>query len=226
MKAVTTVSFITAALLATAGLAGAQGVGDADRQFLEKAAMGGRAEVELGNLATQRAQRPTVKDFGARMVKDHGAANAELARLAHAKGVEVPAALDPQHLALRDRLMALQGADFDRAYMQEMVKDHTQDLAEFEKAAQTAADQDVRSWAAATLPTMRDHQALARDINSQVVLGPAPAAPSAVVVAPAAPSAVVVAPAAIPAAVVAPWCGGAYSPTAGTNLGTCAPVSR
>jgi hypothetical protein len=36
----------------------------------------------------------------------------------------------------------------------------------------------------------------------------------------------VVAPAAIPAVVVAPWCGGAYSPTAGTNLGTCAPVTR
>jgi putative membrane protein len=208
MKAVTALSFIAAALLAVAGLAGAQGLSDADREFIKNAAQGGVAEVELGNLATQRASRPVVKEFGAKMVKDHGAANAELATLAQAKGVEVPTTLDPTHQALRDRFMALQGADFDRAYMQEMVKDHTQDLAEFEKASQTASDTDVRSWAAGKLPMIREHLALARDINSQVVLGPAPA------------------PAAIPAVMVMPWCGGAYAPVGGTNFGTCLPVVK
>ena len=213
MKAVTALSFITALLLTFAGLAGAQSLSDADRELIKKAAEGGLAEVELGNIATQRASRPVVKEFGAKMVKDHGAANTELATLARAKGVDMPTALDPAHQAGRDRLMALQGADFDRAYMQEMVKDHTQDVAEFEKASQTAADQDVRSWAAAKLPMLREHLALARDVNSQVVLGPSPAP-------------VAVAPAAIPAVVVAPWCGGAYAPVGGTNFGTCAPVTR
>lgn len=213
MKAVTALSFIAAALLTFAGLAGAQSLSDADREFIKKAAEGGAVEVELGNLATQRASRPVVKEFGAKMVKDHGAANAELATLARAKGVDMPTTLDPAHQAVRDRFMALQGADFDRAYMQDMVKDHTQDVAEFEKASQTAADQDVRSWAAAKLPMLREHLALARDVNSQVVLGPTPAP-------------VGVAPAAIPAVVVAPWCGGAYAPVGGTNFGTCAPVVR
>jgi putative membrane protein len=209
MKAVTAVSFIAATLLAFAGLAGAQSLSDADREFVKKAAVGGAAEVELGTLATQRASRPVVKEFGAKMVKDHGAANAELVTLAKSRGVDVPTALDPAHQAIRDRLMALQGPDFDRAYMQEMVKDHTQDLAEFEKAAQTASDAELRGWADAKLPMIREHLALARDINSQVVLGPAPV------------------PAAIPAAVVAgPWCGGAYVPGAGTNFGTCPPVVR
>lgn len=213
MKAVTALSFIAAALLTFAGLAGAQSLSDADREFIKKAAEGGAVEVELGNLATQRASWPVVEEFGAKMVKDHGAANAELATLARAKGVDMPTTLDPAHQAVRDRLMALQGTDFDRAYMQDMVKDHTQDVAEFEKASQTAADQDVRSWAAAKLPMLREHLALARDVNSQVVLGPTPAP-------------VGVAPAAIPAVVVAPWCGGAYAPVGGTNFGTCAPVVR
>ena len=209
MKAVTALSFIAATLLAFAGLAGAQSLSDADREFIKKAATHGAAEVELGTLATQRASRPAVKDFGAKMVKDHGAANAELATLARSKGMDVPTTLDAEHQAMRDRLMALGGADFDRAYMQEMVKDHTQDVAEFEKASQSASDTDLRNWAAAKLPTLREHLALARDINSQVVLGPAPA------------------PAAIPAAVVmAPWCGGANAPGAGTNFGTCPPVDK
>jgi putative membrane protein len=209
MKAVTAVSFIAATLLTFAGLAGAQSLSDADREFIKKAAIGGTAEVELGTLATQRAARPAVRDFGAKMVKDHGAANAELATLARAKGVDVSTTLDAEHRAIRDRLMALQGADFDRAYMQEMVKDHTQDVAEFEKASQTASDAELRGWTAAKLPTLREHLALARDVNSQVVLGPAPA------------------PSAIPAAVVvAPWCGGAYAPGNGTNFGTCPPVVK
>jgi putative membrane protein len=209
MKAVTAVSFIAATLLAVAGLAGAQSLSDADREFIKKAAIGGLAEVEFGTLATQRAARPAVRDFGAKMVKDHGAMNAELATLAKSKGVEVPTTLDAEHQAVRDRLMALQGHDFDRAYMQEMVKDHTQDVAEFEKASQTASDAELRGWADAKLPMLREHLALARDVNSQVVLGPAPA------------------PAAIPAAVVAaPWCGGVYAPGRGTNFGTCAPVVK
>jgi putative membrane protein len=209
MKAVTAVSFIAATLLTFAGLAGAQSLSAADHEFIRKAAIGGAAEVELGTLATQRASRPAVRDFGAKMVNDHGAANAELASLARAKGVEAPRALDAEHQAIRDRLIALQGSDFDRAYMQEMVKDHTQDVAEFEKASQTANDAELRGWAAAKLPTLREHLALARDVNSQVVLGPGPA------------------PAAIPAAVVAaPWCGGSYAPAAGTNFGTCAPVVK
>ena len=209
MKAITALSFIAATLVAFAGPAGAQSLSDADREFINKAAVGGAAEVELGTLATQRASRPVVKEFGAKMVKDHGAANAELVTLAKSRGVDVPTALDPAHQAIRDRLMALQGPDFDRAYMQEMVKDHTQDLAEFEKAAQTLGDAELRGWADAKLPMIREHLALARDINSQVVLGPAPV------------------PAAIPAAVVAGrWCGGAYVPGAGTNFGTCPPVVR
>jgi putative membrane protein len=210
MKRITALSFTAAVLLAAAGVAAAQGVGEADRDFMRNAAIGGQAEVELGNLAVQRASRPTVKEFGAKMVKDHGAANGELATLARAKGVELPTTLDADHRALRDRLSAMQGAEFDRMYMQEMVKDHTQDVAEFEQAARSASDPDVRAWAASKVPTLREHLALARDINSQVVLGPTPTP----------------APSAIAAVVVAPWCGGAYVPGNGTNFGTCPPVVK
>ena len=208
MKAATALSFIAAALFTVAGVAGAQGVSDADRAFIRKAAQGGAAEVELGTLASQRASRPVIKDFGARMVKDHSAANAELATLARTKGVDVPTTLDLGHQAVRDRLMALRGPEFDRAYMQEMVKDHAETVADFERASQTASDPDVRSWAASELPTLREHLALARDVNSQLVLGPTPA------------------PAAIPTAVLVPWCGGAFVPGSGTNFGTCAAVVK
>jgi putative membrane protein len=63
--------------------------------FVEEAAMGGKAEVELGALAEKRAANPKVKQFGKRMVTDHSKANAELKRLATKKGVTLPSDIGP-----------------------------------------------------------------------------------------------------------------------------------
>jgi len=42
-----------------------------DRSFMTKAAQGGMAEVELGQLAQQNGQSEDVKKFGKQMVDDH-----------------------------------------------------------------------------------------------------------------------------------------------------------
>jgi len=208
MKVLTIISLVAAALVALTGPAAAQIqlVNEADREFVSKAATGGTAEVELGRVATQRAVRPSVRSFAERMVADHGRANAELAALARRKGLEVPTALEPSQQAMRDRLSGLSGPDFDRAYMSEIVRAHTEDIALFERAAEISSDPDLKAWAARSLPMLRDHLALARQVNSEVVLGPVPA------------------PAALPAALIIPWCQGAYAPAAGSNFGSCPPA--
>ena len=209
MKVLTIISLVAAALVALTGPAAAQIqlVNEADREFVSKAATGGTAEVELGRVATQRAVRPSVRSFAERMVADHGRANAELAALARRKGLDVPTALEPSQQAMRDRLSGLSGPDFDRAYMSEIVPDHMEDLALFERAAEISSDPDLKAWATRSLPMLRDHLALARQVNSEVVLGPVPA------------------PAALPAALIIPWCQGAYAPAAGSNFGSC-PTAR
>ena len=206
MKALTIISIVAAALVALTGPAAAQVqlVSDQDREFVNKAATGGLAEVELGRIAAQRAARPSVRSFGERMVTDHGRSSEQLASLARSKGIEVPTALEPSQQAMRDRLSGLSGNDFDRDYMSEMVRDHTEDIALFERAAETSTDPDLKAWATRSLPMLREHLALARQVNSEVVLGPVPT------------------PAALPAAAIIPWCQGAYAPAAGTNFGSCA----
>jgi putative membrane protein len=204
-KMVMTVAVAAAALTLITAPAGAQ-IGEADREFVRKAAEGGVMEVELGRLAGARATSDAVRQFGQRMVTDHGMANQELMRLAEQKGVTLPASLSPEHQALRDRLGGLAGAEFDRAYMDEMVKDHREDVALFERQAQSAQDPDLRAFAGRTLPVLREHLRLAQDVHSRVALAaPAPAA------------------AVRPAAPAVPWCAGAYAPDMGTNFGTCPP---
>src|SRR5207245_801947 len=137
-------------------------VNEANRECVSKAATGGTAEVELGRVATQRAVRPSVRSFAERMVADDGRANAELAALARRKGLDVPTALEPSQQAMRDRLSGLSGPDFDRAYMSEIVRDHTEDIALFERTADISSDQDLKALATGWLPMLRDHLARAR----------------------------------------------------------------
>ena len=138
------------------------------RTFVHEAAIGGMTEVKLGNLAQQQASNAQVKQFGARMVKDHSKANDELKQLASRKGIEVPADLDSKHQKDVDQLQKKQGAEFDRAYMDHMVKDHKKDVSDFKKEANSGKDPDIKAFAAKTLPTLEEHLQIAESTQAAV----------------------------------------------------------
>jgi putative membrane protein len=142
--------------------------GAADQAFAKEAAIGGMAEVELGNLAKQNAASADVKQFGDRMVTDHGKANDELKQWASQKNVTLATELDAKHKATRDRLSKLNGEAFDKAYMHEMVLDHQKDVAAFRKESTSGKDADLKAWAGKTLPTLEDHLKMAQDTASKV----------------------------------------------------------
>jgi putative membrane protein len=137
---------------------------NSDRVFIRKAAEGGLAEVELGRLATEKAASPEVKQFGQRMVDDHTKANDQLKQVASDEGVKVPDKLDAKDAATKARLEKLSGHAFDRAYMRDMVADHTKDVSEFRMEAKDAKDPAVKNFATQTLPTLEDHLKDAKSI--------------------------------------------------------------
>jgi len=148
----------------SASSAGSSQLSSADQNFVKKAAQGGMAEVELGKLATQKASSDDVKKFGQRMVDDHTKANDQLKQIAQNKGVSLPTDLNAKDQALKDRLSKLDGEQFDRAYMKNMVRDHTKDVSEFRKESTSAKDNDLKSFASQTLPTLEDHLKEAKSI--------------------------------------------------------------
>ena len=158
--------------LAATGVSTAQDkLSGADKAFAQKAAIGGLMEVEMGQMATEKASDPKVKEFGQRMVTDHGKANSELQSLASKKSLTLPSAPDGKHKAKATKMSKLSGAEFDRAYMKDMVEDHEKDVAEFQKEADSGSDADLKSWAATTLPTLREHLQMAKDTASKVGAG-------------------------------------------------------
>jgi putative membrane protein len=139
-----------------------------DQTFMNKAAQGGMAEVELGKLAETHASSDAVKNFGRRMVQDHSKANDELKRIAGRENVSLPTSLDAKDQATMDRLSRLSGAAFDRAYINDMVKDHRADIAEFQREADHGSDPEVKQFASTTLPTLQEHLRLAEDTHNKV----------------------------------------------------------
>ena len=144
-----------------------ENVNPVDRAFMRKAAEGGQAEVELGRLATEKASSPEVKEFGQRMVDDHSKANDRLKQIASEKGVKLPEKLTTKDEATKRRLEKLSGESFDRAYIRDMVADHSQDAAEFRSEASKAKDPDLKSFASETLNTIEEHLKEAKKLKPE-----------------------------------------------------------
>jgi putative membrane protein len=167
-----TTSTVGSSGMDTSGTAGtstmASTLDHGDQEFVNKAAQGGMAEVMLGQTASSKGTSPDVKNFGNRMVSDHGKANDELKQLAQTKGVTLPADIDDESKKMSDKLSTLSGKDFDKAYISGMVEDHEKDVKEFEKASKDAKDPDLKAWAAKTLPTLQDHLKMAKEAKAKV----------------------------------------------------------
>jgi putative membrane protein len=128
-----------------------------DAAFYKKAAEGGLAEVELGRLAQEKSANQSVKDFGAMMVTDHSAANDKLKAIAERKSIKLPTSPSVGQMASKTKLEVLSGNTFDKSYIKGMVKDHQEDIEEFQKEATSGQDADAKAYAAATLPTLKKH---------------------------------------------------------------------
>lgn len=129
----------------------------ADSHFMKKAAGGGLAEVEHGQLAQQKGSSEDFKKFGERMVTDHTKANEELKQVAAEEHLNFRQEISMKDKATKARLEKLSGEEFDRAYMKDMVTDHKADVAQFEHESKMAKDPAVKSFASSTLPVLREH---------------------------------------------------------------------
>ncbi|TMI71602.1 MAG: DUF4142 domain-containing protein [Bacteroidetes bacterium] len=136
--------------------------------FLPEAADGGMAEVQQGQLAQQKGNNQAVKDFGAMMVRDHSAANDRLKALATQRNVTLPDSVSSKHKKMMETLNKKSGKEFDRFYINEMVKDHQEDVKAFEQAANKVSDLEVKAFINNTLPTLKTHLDSAKAIQKRV----------------------------------------------------------
>lgn len=139
---------------------------ESDYRFLEKAARGGLEEVELGQMAQQKGTSQAVRSFGQRMVTDHTKLNNELKQIASQKGALLPGAMSHHENSTIQHLQNANGADFDKTYAKDMVKDHRKDLKEFQDAAQKLSDPDLRTFAQKAVAKLQEHLGMAENLDT------------------------------------------------------------
>jgi putative membrane protein len=139
-----------------------------DTQFAKKAAQGSMAEVKMGQLAQEKGTSDSVKKFGQRMVDDHTKASDELKKAAAQESINLPSDVSAKDKATYEALSRLSGAAFDRAYARDMVKDHEEDIADFNKEANGGQKAAIKDFASQTLPTLQDHLKQAKEMRQNV----------------------------------------------------------
>lgn len=161
-----------AGVLALCHVALAADLDKKDTEYLQKAAQGVMAEVQLGEMAQKQAADERVKQFGKRMVDDHGKDLQAIKQLASQKHVELPNSPDDKQKREADKLSKLSGADFDKEYVKYEKKDHKEDVKEDVKEngkmMKKAVDADVRNFASAEYQTVSGHKKMIDEIHSQL----------------------------------------------------------
>ena len=142
-----------------------------DNGFVQKAAEGGAAEVQMAQLAQSKASSQAVKDLANKLVADHTKANDNLKPLATKDNITWPTGLSAKDQAEYNKLQALSGAEFDREYAKMMLSDHRKDVSEFEKQSTRGGDADLKAFATKTLPTLKEHLQMAESLPGAKATG-------------------------------------------------------
>jgi putative membrane protein len=115
-----------------------------DKMFAKKALAGGMTEIQAAQLALTKSNSDDVKQFAQKMIDDHTKMADQMKPLAMEVGVQPPTMLMPKDQSMINKLQNLNGADFDKAYIKDMVKDHQEDDKEFMKEASSGQNQDIK----------------------------------------------------------------------------------
>jgi putative membrane protein len=138
------------------------------KKFLGEAAQGGKAEVQLSQLATEKAATPEVMQFAQHLIDDHSQLNRQVEELAAQKSIQLPAEVSSKQQAEYEKLSRLSGKNFDKEFMSYNLKDHKKDVSDFKKQAQQGTDSEIKQLAAKTLPTLEDHLRMAQSVSKDL----------------------------------------------------------
>ncbi|ANN65104.1 DUF4142 domain-containing protein [Bordetella bronchialis] len=139
-----------------------------DQTFLENAAQGNQAEIQGSRMALEKSNSQEVRSFAQAMIKDHTAANEKLSALASRKGYNIPTAPSMMQATELKGLNLFSGNAFDKAYVDRIgVAAHEATIKQYETAAQSADDADIRRFAQGMLPSLRHHLEMAQLLNQQ-----------------------------------------------------------
>jgi len=148
-----------------------QKIDNADAAAMKQLAQANLNEIEAGKAAVSKAQSPDVKKFAQKMVDDHTQMLNDLKSLALQKSVSLPQSASIKDMAQMKLMERSSGAEFDKKYMDEMVKDHQKDAKEVQDLAAKTKDSDFKAALQKASTKINEHLQLAQRIASSSAAG-------------------------------------------------------
>ena len=146
------------------GVNSALDIAPTTKDFVTEAAISDMFEIQSSKLAEQRADEAT-KEFAAKMIEDHSKSTSELKPLATKAKTPVPTEMDSSHKSLLSKLQGLKGKDFTQQYHSDQVTAHKQAVSLFQRYGKGGDNDDLKTFASKTLPTIQDHLKMAQDLD-------------------------------------------------------------
>jgi putative membrane protein len=162
----TLIALAAGALIAAPAFA--QKMENADQSALKQLAQANLAEIKAGQMGAAKAQSPEVKKFAQKMADDHQIMLNDLKSLAKSKDVALPQDVNARDFAGMKILEHASAGDFDRKYMEEMVKDHEKDLQAAQNIAAKAKDAQFKSAVQHASSKIQEHLSLAKSVQGKL----------------------------------------------------------
>ena len=142
--------------------------GGDDAKRMRDIAQADLAEVAAGKLGASKASSDEVKKFAQHMVDDHGKHLNALRSMAKTQGVQLPTAPAKKQQNAMKKLQEVSGAEFDRKFMAQMVKDHEDALKLVQSTAKNAKDPALKADAEKTAPVIEKHLEMAKSVAASL----------------------------------------------------------
>lgn len=124
---------------------------------------------ELGKLAQVSGVSADVKTLGKMMETHHDESFKDLSALAKSKTISIPTAITEDGQKEYDDLKKVESKDFDKKYLDDVVKDHKKAIDDFTKEAQRTTDVELKAFLERKVTSLQGHhesaEALATKLN-------------------------------------------------------------
>ena len=139
-----------------------------DKLFVKKAIRGSESEIAAAKMALQKSSNPQVQQFAQKMVDDHTKLLDDMKQVASQENIQYKDAPSPEGKKMAAKLDGLSGAEFDKAYVNGMVKDHKGDVRDFTAEVNTGKDQPTKDAAQKGLPVIQEHLQMIEGIQKSM----------------------------------------------------------
>lgn len=136
-------------------------------EFVVHAAMVDKMQIRIGEMALEKAVNEEVRNYGNLIKQDHTNSLNTLQKIMEERSMNIPDTLAENFNQKILELQNASGAEFDRIFLDMMIKDHKKEIAKYENAkAHIPKDKRLNEWVDNSIPALHRHEQKAKQLQN------------------------------------------------------------